>query len=132
MALEFDFNLGYIDTEVSQVDSVLYSLAYLECAEQSFEVGAYSKSLNCAKLAIDYNPFNVAAYYQHAATSLYLRNTKAACNDYRQLIFWAKRKLSLFTKSIASDVNIIGKKLIMLLFHPQIPIQIKEFGGIKR
>ncbi|MBK9511200.1 MAG: hypothetical protein IPO04_17980 [Cytophagaceae bacterium] len=99
VALEFDFNLGYIDGSEKKVDSVLYSLALLESAQHYYSYGAYSKSLNCAKLAIDYNPFNVAAYYQHAATSLYLRNTKAACNDYRQLIFLGQKKAeSLYEK----------------------------------
>lgn len=99
VALEFDFNLGNIEGDEKKVDSVLYSLEFLECAQQSYSYHAYSKSLNCAKLAIDYNPFNVAAYYQHAATSLYLRNIKAACNDYRQLIFLGQKKAeSLYEK----------------------------------
>lgn len=92
VAVEFDFNLGYIDSGEKKVDSVLYSLEFLRRARNANLLGHYSVSLSCAKSAIDYNPFNVEAYYLHAEASLTLRNKRAACNDYYKLILLGQKK----------------------------------------
>ena len=81
-----------VDSGEKKVDSVLYSLDFLRCARKANLLGHYSVSLSCAKSAIDYNPFNVEAYYLHAEASLILRNKRAACNDYHKLILLGQKK----------------------------------------
>jgi tetratricopeptide (TPR) repeat protein len=98
--VEYDFNLGYTERKVSAgEDSLAYSDMYYGYGNDFFERGSYKQAENYYKKAINYNPLNVNAYYQHAAASIFLRKKQEACEDYQQLIFLEQKKAkTLFDK----------------------------------
>jgi TonB family protein len=91
--LTYDYNLGFSErTNTSQVDSTAYSTAYYKSGVEMFNAGSYKMAERYLKKSTEYNPFNVSAYFQHAATCIILRDYKSACRDYDQLIFLDQKK----------------------------------------
>lgn len=91
--VEYDFNLGYTERKPDPgVDSLAYSLTYYDYGTELFERGSYRQAERYYQKAIDYNPLNVNAYYQHAASNIFLRKKEEACKDYEQLIFLEQKK----------------------------------------
>jgi TonB family protein len=91
--LTYDYNLGYEERKInSQVDSIAYSTAYYNSGMEMFNAGSYKMAERYFKKAMEFNPFNISAYYQHAAASVALRNYDEACKDYQQLIFLDQKK----------------------------------------
>ncbi|MBK9935030.1 MAG: hypothetical protein IPP61_03780 [Cytophagaceae bacterium] len=91
--VEYDFNLGYTEQPADAgVDSLAYSVTYYDYGNELFERGSYRQAERYYQKAIDYNPLNVNAYYQHAAANIFLRKKEEACKDYEQLIFLEQKK----------------------------------------
>lgn len=94
--MEYDFNLGYNDRQVSsKVDSVEYSKMYFNYGTEVFSNGSYKQAEQYYRKSISYDPLNVNAYYQHAAACIALRKLEDACRDYEQLIFMDQRKAKI-------------------------------------
>lgn len=86
--MEYDFNLGF-DTEnqSTNIDSLEYSKTYYGYGEEFFEQKSYKQAETYFKKAIDFNPKNIKAYYQHAACLIFLKRPQEACKDYQTLIY---------------------------------------------
>jgi tetratricopeptide (TPR) repeat protein len=94
--VEYDFNLGYSEREVSSVvDSAQYSKMYYDYGNDFFERAAYKQAESYYQKSINYNPLNINSYYQHAACCILLRRKEDACKDYQQLVFLEQKKAKL-------------------------------------
>jgi tetratricopeptide (TPR) repeat protein len=91
--VEFNFNLGFEDRQISSiVDSTAYSQNYYNTGNEFFQSGSHKQAEKYYQKAIDYDPLNINAYYQHAAVSIALRKKDQACKDFQQLIFLDQKK----------------------------------------
>lgn len=91
--VEYDFNLGYNDRQLSsQVDSLSYSKQYYDYGIQFISTGAYKNAANYFQKAIDFNPLNVDAYFKHAEVSLAMRKKEDACESLSYLLLLEQKK----------------------------------------
>jgi len=93
--VEYDLNLGWTDENATaniEVDSVAYSDEYYSAGQGFFEYKQYRLAEQNYTKAIGYNPLNINAYFQRAATYMILKKKDEACKDYQQLIFLEQSK----------------------------------------
>ncbi len=92
--IQYDYNLGFDETSgnSNMVDSLQYSNMNYEYGNEFFERKSYKQAESYYTKAINYNPTNVKAYYQRAASNVILRKPDEACADYQTLIFLDQNK----------------------------------------